>query len=101
MDVVSGIDLSEADASCKWSRNAAKDEVQVGGIDLRLICLHGALILPDQRFLRVVLLARDGILLHELLMPAQVQLCVFQQGLVAHELALRLAEGMKYGRGSI
>ena len=59
-------------------------------IDLRLIEFHHALVLLDDVDLILVLLARDRILLGQLLVARQVDLRLRQQALIAGQLAFEL-----------
>ena len=68
-------------------------------VDQRLVGGDRALVLLDQRPLRVDVLLRDRILLGEALEAGEVELRVLQQRLVAGELALVLGEQRLVGPG--
>ena len=68
----------------------AVEDVQLLLIDLRLIELHRALVLLHDVDLILVLLPRDRILLGQLLIAHQIDLCLGEQALVMRKLTLEL-----------
>ena len=88
-DVVARIDLAQTDAARHRRRDARVDQVELEGIDVRLVRLHRAFVLLDERRLRVDLLARDRVLREQRLIALQVEPRGLQQRLVPRERALR------------
>ncbi len=91
-DVVSLVDLAQADAPGDRRHDVRVLQVHLGRADLGLIRLDRADVLIDERALRVELLAGDGILLDQRFIALQIELCVDQQRLVAAQVSLRLFE---------
>ena len=66
-------------------------QVDLGGFDRRAVGFDRALVLRDQRHLRIERLARHGILRGEALIAGQIDLCALQQRLVARQCPLAWA----------
>ena len=70
-------------------RDVGIRQVQLGVIDVGLILLDGGFVLRDQRDLRIQLLARNGIRLHQFRVARQIQFGVVQQSLVVRQRSFR------------
>jgi len=81
-----------ADPAADRCDDMAVHDVQLGTVDLGLIGLHHALVLPDELLLGVDLLAGDGVLGGKRAVAGEILLRRFEQRLIAQELALRLIE---------
>ena len=77
-----------ADRRC----HAAVGELQLGAVDLALVGLDRALVLANQRFLRIDLLLRNRILREQRTVALEVELRVLEQRLILGHLALRLRQ---------
>src|SRR5579862_9835339 len=92
MDDVPRIHLPQSDATVKRRRDVAIDDLQLRGIDLRLIGPDCAVQLIHQRLLRVDLLLRNASRWNQRRISLQVQLRIAQLCLVAKQLCLHLIE---------
>ena len=90
---VAEVDLAQPEAAADRRGDAAVDQLQLGGVDRRLVDLDGGLVLAHQGFLRIDLLFGDRILLEQRAIAFHVDLRVLQQRLVARHLA--------FGRGEL
>ena len=78
-----GIDLPQSDSPVERRRDVAVNDLQLRGLDLRLIGADRALELIRQGFLRVDLLLRDAAGGNQRRIALQIQLGVAQLCLVA------------------
>ena len=92
VDLVAGVDLTQADAAGCGRGDARVAQLQFGVVDHAAIVLDGALILPDESLLGVELLLGDGILGPEIAVARQVEAGVVQLGRVARQLAVGLRQ---------
>ena len=92
LHVIAGIHLAQPDPAADRRDDPAVGQVQFLCIDLRLIGLHGAAVLLDQRGLSVERLARDRVLCHQRLVTSQIDLGVLEHRLILGELSFRLSQ---------
>ena len=81
-DVVALVDHAQADAAGERRDDPRVGDVELGGVDLRLVDDQRGLVLAHQRLLGVELLAGDRILRDQLLVALEVDLGVLEQRLV-------------------
>ena len=91
-DVVALVDLAQSDAAVERRQDVAILQVDLGGLDRGGIGFHRALILRDQRDLRVERLARHRVLRGQPLVAREIDLRALQQRLVARQIALGLRQ---------
>ena len=100
LQVIAGVDQPQADAAADRRDDVAIGDVELGGVDLRLIGRHRRLVLRDEEDLILDLLARDRILLAQRLVAREIGLRLRVQRRVLGELPLRLGErGLDRGAG--
>ena len=92
LDVIAGVNLAQPDAAGDRRDDAAIGQVQLLGVDLGLIGLHDRRLLLHRRRLGVEGLARDRVLCDERLVALQIDLGVFQRGLILRQLRLGLSQ---------
>ena len=90
VDHIAKISLAQAKAARDRRRHTGVADLQLGCIHLPLICRHRSLQLAHQRSLGINLLAGDGVLLEQVLVALQIQLGIFELGLIAGQRALHL-----------
>ena len=91
-DVVALVDQTQPDPAAHRRHDVAIGDVELRGIDLRLVGEDVRLILGDQVGLGVELLARYRVGLGEVLIALEIDLRGFEQRLVARKRALRIGE---------
>ena len=96
-DVVAFVDLAQADTAGHRRDDVRVPEIELGGADLGLVGRHRALVLPNERLLRVELLLGDQALRQDVLEPLQIQTGIGEQRLVAFQIALHLLQGRLIG----
>ena len=92
VDHIAQIRLAQAQAPRDGRRDLGIAQLQLGRIDLTLVCRHRALQLAHQRFLGIDLLACDGILLEQLAVTLQVQLRILELSLIPGQRTLHLGQ---------
>ena len=83
MDDVAGIHQAQPNASGNGRGDVGVDDLQLGSIHLALVQLHGAFVLVDRSHLGSELLLGDRIAAVSNLVAFQINVRIFQQGLVA------------------
>ena len=99
LHVIAGIDQPQADAAVDRRYDPGVGEVEVLGVDQRLVRADRAFILLDDEFLVLRGLGRDRILLQQGLVARVVRLGLVEQALVMRELALVLRLERLIGAG--
>ena len=89
LQIVAGVDEPQADAAADRRDDAAIGDVELGGVDLRLVGADRRLVLRDGERLILDLLAGDRILLFERLVTRKVGLGLVEQRRILGELRLR------------
>ena len=92
MDNVAGVHEAQSNASGEGRGDVGIGYLQLRIVHLTLIKLHRAFELVDRGHLGVELLLGDRVLAVSNLIALQVNAGIFQQGLVAGQLALDLGE---------
>ena len=92
LNIIAGIDLAQPDAAGDRRDDAAIGQVELLGVDLRLIGFDRRLVLRDQRNLRVTGLLGDRVLRDQGVVALQIHLRVLQQRLIFGQLGLGLFE---------
>ncbi len=92
MHDVSRIHQPQTHQSRDGRRNVSVNQIQLGAVDLRLIGFDGAFILRHQRPLRIELLLRNRVLLHQGFVSLQIKVRVLEQRLIVDELSLGLLQ---------
>ena len=90
MHDVTRIHQAQSDPTIDRGGNARIGQLQFGIVDLPLIGLDDALVLAHQRFLGIKLLLGDEVLLIQIAIAFEIQLCIFQLRLIARHLPLSL-----------
>src|SRR5439155_23248643 len=88
LDVIAGVNLAQPDAAGDRRDDTAIGQVQLLGVDLRLIGLHDRRLLLHRRRLSIQGLAGDRVLCDERLIALQIDLGVFQRRLILGQLRL-------------
>ena len=92
MNDVAGIDRSQANASRQRRGDSRVDDLELGGVDLRLVRGDRAFELNDERLLGVVLLPGDGILRRQKPIAREILTGVVEQRAIAVDLSLGLKQ---------
>ncbi len=92
LHVIAGIDLAQPDPPADRRDDVAVDEVELLGVDLRLIGLNGADILLHQRRLRVEDLPGDRVFRDQGAVARQIDLGILEQRLIFCQLPFGLLE---------
>ena len=91
---VAHVDLAQTDPATDRCADLGEFEVELGVVHRALVGLDRALVLQDQRFGRVEGLLGDTVLGVEVAITLDVDLGVLQLGLVLHQRALGLEQGV-------
>ncbi len=90
---VAGIDVAQSDAAVDGRDDARIVDIDLGGVEIALVKLHGTFIFVHRRLLRGQFLLGNGVFLVRILIADEIDAGVLQQGFIAFQLTLRLKEG--------
>src|ERR1700722_7064095 len=91
--VVALVHQAQTDTAVQRRNDAAILQVYLGGLDSRAVGFDRALILRDQRDLRIQCLTRHGVLRCQTLVAGQIDLGALQQRFITRQIAVRLGQG--------